>query len=170
MVEWRREWLVSDDALTTRPFISRSRARVGLNVGWSTFATFSTRACGLQHNGALMSVAIQGGFEAYLWAALWQIAMGGLQAGALPLDPRGAEHDFASQMQKAVSFMGSAVSWGAWSLGGLGRGSLRAVGWGGVHGAKLRGQCGHNPRAASHAQRAGRHSDSSLSDNAIFCV
>ena len=122
-------------------------------------------ACSLQHSGALMSLAIQGGFVAYLWATLWQIALGGLQAGALPLDPRGAEHDFASRMQKAVSFMGSAMSWGAWS-----RGSLRAVGWGGVHGAKLRGQYGHNRRAASHAQRADRHSDSSLSDNAIFCV
>ena len=66
-----------------------------------------------------MSLAIQGGFEAYLCATLWQIALGGLEAGALPLDPRGAEHDFASRMQKAVGFMGSAVSWGVWSLGDL---------------------------------------------------
>ena len=84
-------------------------------------------ACSLQHSGALMSLAIQGGFVAYLWATLWQIAMGGLQAGALPLDPRGAEHDFASRMQKAVSFMGSAMSWGAWSLSAAHSGLLAGV-------------------------------------------
>jgi hypothetical protein len=64
-----------------------------------------------------MSLAVQGGFEAYLWATLWQIALGGLQAGALPIDPRRAEDEFASPMQKAVSFMGSTVSWSAWGLG-----------------------------------------------------
>jgi hypothetical protein len=64
-----------------------------------------------------MSLAIQGGFAAYLWATLWQIALGGLQAGALPTDPRRVGDGFASRMQKAVSFMGSAVSWGAWGLG-----------------------------------------------------
>jgi hypothetical protein len=55
--------------------------------------------------------------EAYLWATLWQITLGGLQAGALPIDPRRAGDDLASRMQKAVSFMGSTVSWGAWGLG-----------------------------------------------------
>jgi hypothetical protein len=64
-----------------------------------------------------MSLAIKGGFEAYFWATLWQIALGGLQAGALPIDPRRAGDDLASRMQKAVSFMGSTVSWGAWGLG-----------------------------------------------------
>jgi hypothetical protein len=64
-----------------------------------------------------MSLAIQGGFEAYLWTTLWQIALGGLQAGALSFEPRLAGHDLASRMQKAVSFMGSTVSWGAWGLG-----------------------------------------------------
>jgi hypothetical protein len=112
------KWRASDDAPRTRPFISRSRVRVGLNVGWSSFATFSTSTCRLQHNGgALMSLAIQGGFEAYLWATLWQIALGGLQIGALPTDPRRAGDELASRMQKAISFLGSAVSWGAWGLG-----------------------------------------------------
>src|ERR1700735_201209 len=115
------KWRASDDAPRPRPFIRRSKVRVGLNVGWSSFATFSTHTCGLQHNGdAHMSLAIQGGFAAYLWVTLWQFALGGLQAGALPTDPRRVGDELASRRQKAVSFMGGAVSWGAWGLGGLG--------------------------------------------------
>jgi hypothetical protein len=65
-----------------------------------------------------MSLAIQGGFEAYVWATLWQIALGGLQAGTLPPDTRRTGDDITARIQSAVSFMGSAVSWGAWGLGG----------------------------------------------------
>lgn len=56
--------------------------------------------------------------------------MGGLQAGVFPLNARRAEDDFASRMQKAISFTGSAVSWGAWGLGiwvGINSGLLAGV-------------------------------------------
>lgn len=65
----------------------------------------------------LTSLAIQGGFQAYVWAALWQIALGGLQAGTLQFDPQHPRDGLGAQLKRAVSFMGSAISWGAWGLG-----------------------------------------------------
>jgi hypothetical protein len=109
---------VSDDAPRTCPFTSRSRLHAGLKVGWSSFATPSTAIRKLQRDGeVVMSLTIQGGFEAYVWAALWQVALGGMQAGASSLDPRRSRDGLGARMQNAVSFIGSAISWGAWGLG-----------------------------------------------------
>ena len=65
-----------------------------------------------------MTVAIQSSFEPYVWAALWQVALAGLQAGGPALNPRsGDANDWLSRLQYAVSLMGTAVSWMAWGLG-----------------------------------------------------
>jgi hypothetical protein len=63
-----------------------------------------------------MNLAIQGGFEAYVWAALWQVALGGLQAGGPPFRAKTAVDHWSSRLQHAVSLVGSAVSWIAWGL------------------------------------------------------
>lgn len=64
-----------------------------------------------------MNLTIQSSFEAYVWAALWQAALGGLQAGGQPFNPKLESDDWRSRVQCAISLMGSAVSWFAWGLG-----------------------------------------------------
>lgn len=64
-----------------------------------------------------MTLAIQGSFEAYIWAALWQVALAGLQSGGPPFNARAAADDWIPRLQYAASLMASAVSWVAWGLG-----------------------------------------------------
>lgn len=63
-----------------------------------------------------MNLAIQGSFEAYVWAALWQVALGGLQSGGPPLNPQAVADNWIARLQFAISLTGSAVSWVAWGL------------------------------------------------------
>jgi hypothetical protein len=63
-----------------------------------------------------MSVAIQGSFEAYIWAALWQVALAGLQSGGPLFNPSAADDGWVARLQFAASLMASAVSWAAWGL------------------------------------------------------
>lgn len=63
-----------------------------------------------------MSLTIQGSFEAYIWAALWQVALGGLQSGGPPFNQQLAAESWTDRTQLAASLMGSAVSWVAWGL------------------------------------------------------
>jgi len=64
-----------------------------------------------------MNLAIQGSFEAYVWAALWQLALGGLQSGGPPFNAEAATENWTARIQYAASLMASAVSWVAWGLG-----------------------------------------------------
>ena len=64
-----------------------------------------------------MSLAIQGSFEAYIWAALWQVTLGALQAGGPLFNPRAEGSNWIARLQQAVSLMGSAISWAACCLG-----------------------------------------------------
>jgi len=64
-----------------------------------------------------MNLAIQGSFEAYVWAALWQVALGGLQSGGPPFNPKATADNWTARLQYAASLMASAVSWVAWGLG-----------------------------------------------------
>jgi hypothetical protein len=73
---------------------------------------------GTFRESAGMTLAIQSSFEPYVWAALWQAALAGLQAGGPALNSRaGDASDWLSRLQYAVSLMGTAVSWMAWGLG-----------------------------------------------------
>lgn len=63
-----------------------------------------------------MNITIQGSFEPYIWAALWQATLGGLQAGGPSFSARSANDDVVARLQYAVSLTGSAVSWAAWAL------------------------------------------------------
>lgn len=64
-----------------------------------------------------MTLTIQGSFEAYVWAALWQMTLGVLQSGAPPFHPQFSSHGLVTRLQHAAGLMGSAVSWVAWALG-----------------------------------------------------
>lgn len=64
-----------------------------------------------------MTLAIQGSFEADVWAALWQVALAGLQSGGPPFNSRAIDDDWIRRLQYAASLMASAVSWVAWGLG-----------------------------------------------------
>jgi hypothetical protein len=81
-----------------------------------------------------MNLAIQGSFEAYVWAALWQMSLGGLQAGGLSIDAKAIATSWQSRLQYAASLTGSAVSFMVWGLAagvvvrdGLGPGILFGV-------------------------------------------
>lgn len=61
-------------------------------------------------------LAIQGSFEAYVWAALWHVTLGGLQAGAPALFSETVADNTAALLRYAVSLTGSVLSWCAWGL------------------------------------------------------
>jgi hypothetical protein len=63
-----------------------------------------------------MNLAIQGSFEAYVWAALWHVSLGGLQAGALSIDVKAITDSWEARLRYAASLTGSAVSFMAWGL------------------------------------------------------
>jgi hypothetical protein len=63
-----------------------------------------------------MNLTIQGSFEAYVWAALWQAALACLQSGGPPLNPQATIETLTGRLQYAASLMANGLSWVVWGL------------------------------------------------------
>jgi hypothetical protein len=63
-----------------------------------------------------MNLTIQGSFEAYVWAALWQVALGCLQSGGPPLNPQATIETWIGRLQYAASLIANGLSWIVWGL------------------------------------------------------
>jgi hypothetical protein len=62
-----------------------------------------------------MNLTIQGSFEAYVWAALWQMSLGFLQAGGI-VDVKAIADNWQPRLQFAASLTGNTISLVAWGL------------------------------------------------------